>query len=381
MSRIALVIPTLDHVGGAESEVVLLAKGLARREWKVDVVVLSGAGGLAREELTSAGIRFVSLAMQKGLADLRGWWRFHQWLKRERPEIVHAHLPHATWLARWSRLFAPDCIVIDTIHTSAIGTKGRQFGYRWSDILSDRVTAVSEAAADAYVTAGMVSRDRLVVVANGIDTEAWKPDSQVRRGVRERIGIRDGFLWVSVGRLTHVKDFATLLRAFKTVPERARLVICGGGALEDEVRKLITELEIEERALLLGCVTDVRKWMQAADGFVLASLWEGLPISVLEAMACGAPVVATDVAGTRELIEHGVTGLLAPAKDMERLAGAMTQLMEMLPEERAALAERARQFVCERFDLERVLDQWTALYEQLLYSRAARASLRQSAAK
>lgn len=381
MSRITLVIPTLDRMGGAETEVVLLSKGLVRRGWKMDVVALSGEGGEAKEELTSAGVRFLSLGMRKGLADPRGWWRFHRWLRWEKPAIVHAHLPHATWLARWSRLVAPDCIVVDTIHTSAIGTKGRQLGYRWSDRLSDRVTAVSEAAADAYVRAGMVSQDRLVVLGNGIDVETWKPNSFVRRSVRERIGIREGFLWVSVGRLERVKDFATLLHALKTLPQSARLVICGGGALEDEMRQLIVDLQIEERARLLGCVADVRKWIQAADGFVLASLCEGLPISLMEAMACGAPAVATDVAGTRELIVAGVTGLLAPAKDAKRLAGAMMQLMQMSQEERAAMAEHARQFVCDRYDLERVLDQWAALYEQLHYSRAAQASVRRSAAK
>jgi glycosyltransferase involved in cell wall biosynthesis len=366
VNRIAFTIPTLDRLGGAETQAMLLAKGLAGRSWRVDVIALSGDGCAAKEALAAAGVQFFSLNMRHGLADPRGWRQFNRWLTRQRPQIVHAHLPHAAWLTRWSRLFARDFVVVDTIHTSATGTRGRQLGYRWSDRLADCVTAVSESAAQAYLAAKMVSRRKLVVMANGIDADAWKPDSAARRSVREKIGIGNEFLWVSAGRLEPVKDFATLLQAFRMIPQPARLVICGAGTLQADLQRLIGDLDLEERVLLLGCVSDERKWLQAADGFVLASLWEGLPMCVLEAMACGAPVVATDVAGTRDLVTHGLTGHLAPARNVEQLATSMTTLMQMPLQSRLAIAERARQIVCERYDLERILDQWEALYETLL---------------
>jgi glycosyltransferase involved in cell wall biosynthesis len=379
MIRIAFVIPTLDRVGGAETQVKLLAQGLARRGWQVDVVVLSGDGGHAKNELTSAGIGFSSLGMRRGLADPRGWWRFHRWLVRREPEIVHAHLPHAAWLVRWSGLIAPGAVVIDTIHTSAIGRRGKQIGYRWSNRLTKCVTAVSLSAANAYIQAEMVSKDRLVVIPNGIDVERWRPGPDARLAIRKRIELRDDFLWVSVGRLEPVKDYATLVRAFKAVSERARLVICGTGALEGEVRRLIADLRLEERVLLLGHVDDVLPWVQAADGFVLASQWEGLPMSVLEAMACGIPAVATDVAGTGELIPHGLTGLLAPAKNIDQLASAMMQLMNASEAERVAMGLRARELAVEHYSLERILGRWEALYRQLLCSHAERAAFNPSA--
>jgi glycosyltransferase involved in cell wall biosynthesis len=106
--------------------------------------------------------------------------------------------------------------------------------------------------------------------------------------------------------------------------------------------------------------------MRAADGFVLSSLWEGLPMGLLEAGACGLPAVATNVPGTSEVIVDGQTGLLATAGNATGLASAMNRLMRMPPEERNAMGDRARQLVTERYSLDQVLDRWEALYETRL---------------
>ena len=132
MSHAAMAIPGLDRVGGAEQQAILLAKGLRRRGWRTSVVALSGTGGTTAAELEDAGVRFTSLQMRKGLADPRGWIRFQRWLWREQPDVLHAHLPHAAWLARWSRLAAPVPLVVDTLHSSATGKTGRHFGYACS---------------------------------------------------------------------------------------------------------------------------------------------------------------------------------------------------------------------------------------------------------
>jgi glycosyltransferase involved in cell wall biosynthesis len=347
-----------------------LAEGLARRNWQVGIIALSGAGGRSREELSKAGIGFLSLQMRKGLADPRGWFRFHRWLRTNKPEIVHAHLPHATWFARWSRLFAHGYKVVDTIHTSAIGTRGRQLGYRFSDWLADKVTAVSAGATDAYVSAGMVSGEHITVLPNGVDTQVWRPNASMRDTVRDELGLTDEFLWLAAGRLEQVKDYSTLLRAFAGIREPTRLVIAGAGALESSLRYLAKELDIGNRVHFLGFSGDVRRWMQAADGFVLTSLWEGLPMALLEAAACALPAVGTDVSGTREIIAHERTGVLAAPGDVAGLAGAMSRLMQMPIEKRETMGECARQLVCERYSLERVLDRWESLYTEILQVRA-----------
>jgi len=121
MNHVVMLIPGLDPIGGAERQLILLAQGLQRRGWRVSVVALSGTGGEAARELSRQGINFHSLRMSHSLCDPRGWLRWIWWLRRERPEIVHAHLPHAIWMARWSRLLMPVRVQIDTLHTPALG--------------------------------------------------------------------------------------------------------------------------------------------------------------------------------------------------------------------------------------------------------------------
>jgi glycosyltransferase involved in cell wall biosynthesis len=366
MSHVALVIPGLDRIGGAERQVILLARGLSQRGWRVSVVALSGTGGDAAAELSSAGVGFLSLRMRKGLANPRGWIRFHRWLRQEKPDVVHAHLPHATWLARWSRLAAPSRVLVDTLHSSSTGTMGRRLGYRWSGWLTDKVTAVSQAVAEAYYFAGMTSADKLAVLPNGVDVEVWRPDAAVRTAMRLKLGLEGEFLWLAAGRLDAVKNYPSLLWAMAEVPESALLVIAGDGPLQGELLRLSTLLDLERRVRFMGFDRDVLRWMRAADGFVLSSLSEGLPMGLLEASACALPAVATNVPGTREVIVDGETGLLAPAGDAAALGEAMTRMMRTPPELRHTIGERARQHVIDYFSLKAVLDLWEALYGELL---------------
>lgn len=370
MSHVAMVIPGLDRIGGAERQVILLAKRLRTRGWRVSVVVLSGAGGDAAVELSAAGVNFATLEMRKGPADPRGWsgWiRFNRWVRRQAPDVIHAHLAHATWLARGSRLAAPVRAVVDTLHSPATGTWTRRVGYRSSDWLADQVTAVSRAVRDAHLSAGMVVAGKMAVLANGVDVDTWNADAEVRKSMRRELGFfKDEFLWLAAGRLESVKDYPTLLDAMALLPQRARLVIAGGGPLQGELQRMSVRLDLERRVRFLGFEPNVRRWMQVADGFVLASRWEGLPMGLLEAGACALPAVATDVPGSREAIVVGTTGWLSAAGNANALAAAMSRVMQARPEERIAMGERARQHVVENFSLESVLDQWEALYAELL---------------
>jgi glycosyltransferase involved in cell wall biosynthesis len=128
-------------------------------------------------------------------------------------------------------------------------------------------------------------------------------------------------------------------------------------------------LRLENRVRFLGFELDVRRWMQSADGFVLSSLWEGLPMGLLEAAACALPAVATDVPGTHEVIADGQSGWLTPAGDAAYLAEAMNRMMQTPLEDRRSMGERARQLIIERYSLDAVLDQWVALYRDLLNRR------------
>jgi glycosyltransferase involved in cell wall biosynthesis len=366
MKHAAIAIPGLDRIAGAEQQVMLLAKGLRQRGWRVSVVALSGTGSAAAQELAQDGVAFLSLGMRKGLADPRGWLRFHQWLRRAKPDVVHAHLPHAAWLARWSRLAAPIPCLIDTLHSSATGKLGRRLGYACSRWLPDHVTAVSEAAAQSHLAAGMVDPDRLTVLGNGIDVHRWRPDARARFEARKELEIQNTFLWLAVGRLEPVKDYPALLRAFARLPRQAQLLVLGSGPLQAELERMAGALGVGQRVRFAGFCANVARWMQAADGFVLASRCEGLPMVLLEAGACELPAVATDIPGTREAIVDGETGWLAPAGDCEGLAATMRWYMHTPARKRRAIGEQARQHVVRNFSLETALDRWERLYAELL---------------
>lgn len=371
MRHVAFVVPTLDRLAGAERQVLLLAEGLRQRGWRVSVVTLSGNGSAVRAGLGACGADFFSLEMRKGLADPRGWMRFRRWLGREAPDVVHAHLPHAAWMGRWSRLLARMPVVIDTIHSSHTGGLSRQLGYRLSGWLSDGCSAVSEGVAEAWRSAHMVRAERLVVIPNGVDVDRWRPDAAGRNDGRRKLGLGEEFVWFTAGRLDPVKDYPTLLRAMIEVPEPGRLVIAGAGPEEGRLRGMAAELGIESRVRFLGFEPDVLTWMQAADAVVLASRWEGLPMTLLEAGACGLAAVATDVAGSREIVADGETGFLAPAGDAVALGTVMKRMMCLDANERLAMGQKARRNIVARYSLAGVLDSWEGMYGELL-ERGAR---------
>jgi glycosyltransferase involved in cell wall biosynthesis len=151
-----------------------------------------------------------------------------------------------------------------------------------------------------------------------------------------------------------------------TVSPPAQLVIAGAGPLESDLRLLAHQLDLEQRVRFLGFEPNVLRWMQAADGFVLSSWWEGLSMALLEACSCALPLVASDVPGNREVIISQQSGLLATVGDVNALASAMTQIMTKTPKERLDMGLQARNHVLQKFSLNSVLDRWETLYTTLL---------------
>src|SRR6202000_967830 len=175
------------------------------------------------------------------------------------------------------------------------------------------------------------------ILPNGINTEIWKPNAAVRDEVRTELGLRDEFLWLAAGRLEEVKNFPGLLGAMGAAPQHARLVIAGSGSQAEALWARARSLGIESSVRFPGHQSNLLRWMQAADGFALSSHWEGLPMSLLEAGACGLPVVSTAVAGATEIILEGQNGLLVPAEDQNKLQEAMRRLMALGENERRAM--------------------------------------------
>jgi glycosyltransferase involved in cell wall biosynthesis len=361
-THIAMVIPTIDRIGGAERQVMQISGELVARGYRVTVVALSGTGSSVSESLALAGVAYISLGMRKAWIDPRGWLRYLLFSRRERPEVVHTHLPHATWFARWIRLLAPVRVHIDTLHTSKTGGRAWRAGYRLTGLLSSQVTCVSGAVASAAFNEGLALRGNLRILHNGVTLPT--PCRTFASGSRQNTPFR----WIAVGRLAPVKDYPTLLNAFARLTGEPHLAIAGSGSDEAALRALAARLQVAGRVHFAGFRGDIQPLLEAADAFVLASLWEGLPVSVLEAAAAGLPVVATDGAGTREAILPGETGFLVPVGEAPALARAMEAIMQIDADERRAMGDLGRRFVAENFSLSVIADRWQKLYADLLDS-------------
>jgi glycosyltransferase involved in cell wall biosynthesis len=186
------------------------------------------------------------------------------------------------------------------------------------------------------------------------------------------MSVGEEFVWLAAGRIVPAKDFPNLLRAFaevrRSIPE-AQLWIAGEGNPAGAKRASGFALVSGslEHVRWLGLRRDLPALLDAADGFVLASAWEGMPLVVGEAMAMEKPVVATDVGGVRELV--GAAGVLVPAGDSTALAQAMVELMRTTAGERLTLGRAARVRIATEFSIEARVDQWEALYRSVLTRR------------
>lgn len=362
--RVTYLLTSLG-MGGAERLALALAERMAERGHVVQILVL----GSRVEQEWETELPVVRLGFGKNpISFAAGLWRARQALKGFQPDLIHSHCFHSNLVARLMRVFGSSARVISTVHNVYEGPRNRMLAYRVTDRLADGVVFVCRAALDRYTGERAVNLHKAHVILNGIDTDAWKPDHERRRQTRQLMGLGEEFVWLSAGRLTDAKDFPGLLSAFALLrpmyPE-VRLWIAGEGSAQKtaELRKLTETLGLKQDVRWLGARKDLSVLMDAADGFVLGSAWEGMPLVLGEAMALELPVVATDVGGVRELV--GEEGSVVPAGSPEALAEAMRQTMESGAAQRHLLGVRARQRIESGFRLDVWTDQWEAFYREL----------------
>jgi glycosyltransferase involved in cell wall biosynthesis len=265
--------------------------------------------------------------------------------------------------------------VISSIRNEYFGPRHKERVMAATDRLSTKTVTNSQIVAESLVRRGIASRERLVVIPNGIDTSLFLPSPEARGSTRSRLGVTvDEFLWVTIGRLTDQKDYPSLFKAFTAVVTnlpRTRLLVIGRGPLRAELEEQVRRLGLQDRISFLGFRADIPSVLAAADASVMASRWEGMPNVVIEALASELPVVGTDVGGMRELVDDGVDGYIVPPSRPDSLASAMLKVMRASSEERLEMGRKGRDIVRDRCDLERVMSRWRILIEELMPSRAA----------
>jgi glycosyltransferase involved in cell wall biosynthesis len=283
---------------------------------------------------------------------------------------------HANLVARLARLVAPVPVLICTAHnTYEVSSRARrpreitwrERAYRLTDFLCDLTTQVSQAGLERYVAVRATPRNKIRLVHNGVDVQRFRFIASERERIRAELEVRGAFVWLAVGRLEPQKDYPTLLQAFARLGRSDSVLwIAGEGRLREELEGLARSLGLEGRVRLLGKRDDIPSLMSAADAFVLSSAWEGFGLVIIEAMACELPVVVTDSGGPREIVEDGQTGFIVPPKDPDALAQAMLRLMSLPEAERRKMGKLGRERAAAQYSLDRIVDQWEALYTEFL---------------
>lgn len=365
-----LQVISLLGTGGVERQVMYLADGMIQQGHDVRIMVLRGP---STNTVFTTKARLHLLGITKSpWGALRAAWRARRIIREFQPDVIHCHMFHAIIFTRLLRPFAPIPYLICTPH-QALTTLNQQEGakkyvcaYRLTDPLADLMTNVGEEATQTFLTAKAVPPGRIRTIHNGYDTERFRPNPEVRTRLRKEFGIGDEtFLWLAVGRLCDAKDYPNMIAAFAKVaalyPD-TMLYIAGDGPLEQECRGMIASLNIGDAVTLLGVRSDIPDLMAAADGYVLSSAWEALPMVVGEAMASGLPVVATACSGIQELL--GDSDLIAPPKDAHALAEAMMKVINLPQDRRRAIGATNRERLCKHFSLEGKCSEWVTLYKE-----------------
>lgn len=366
MNKVLFLITGLDHAG-AEMQVIELARGLFQKGWSVLIISLI-TPSLDIKELMKEGINCNTLNMSKGVPDPRAIWKLRRIIKDFKPDIVHSHMVHANLLARITRLFTTVPVLVSTAHNTNEGGKLRMLLYRVTDRLCDLMTNVSQEAVDSYIRKKVSSKNKLIFVPNGINLKKFSKNTGDSEQIRRELGLQDEFIWLAVGRLSEAKDYATLIKSFDQVLKinsNGILLVAGVGEEREALDKLTKSLGLENKIKFLGIRNDIPRLMNASNAYVMSSLWEGMPMVLLEASACELPMVATDVGGNREVVKEGISGYLSKSADSSHLAAKMLSIMSLSNEEREEMGRNGRNYVMEHYEMDHIIAKWESLYSQL----------------
>jgi len=351
--KIAIFMQSLA-IGGAERVTLNLAKGLVQQGMHVDLLLANCSGGLLSE--VPPQITIIDL---KGKRVLFSLFPLVCYLRTQRPDLLHSIQTHASLIAVWAvklaRLQMPLVISSHTMDSTSLAAEPtirnrlviKLAG--WFFRSADAAICVSQGVAEDFIkTTGMPPQKTYVVYNSIVPPELEK---KVHESISHPWFIsEDPPVILAVGRLNASKDYPTLLRAFSLVNKKrlARLLILGEGQERAHLESLVKELGISAYVLMPGFVANPFAYMARARLLVLSSRWEGLPGVLVEALACGTPVVSTDCSsGPKEILENGRFGKLVPVGDPQALATAILETLHTTPD-RALLKQRAQDFTIDK---------------------------------
>lgn len=371
--------PTVLHInyglktGGAERVSVNYAKFLDKRKYNVSICALTSNNHYG-EELAEAGVECYLLG-KRGRLDFSLLFRLYQLMRRLKVDIVHFHdVPTSVWSTIPARL-AGVPVIMRTLHNTTapeanhsrffIGVLRRMYARHTHFI------AVSAGVHASQTEKYPRIADRITIQHNGIDPTPYEQPVD-RDACLAELGLEGReFVIGVVARLARQKAHEVFLKAMKRIGEsndNVAAVIVGDGPRRAELTDLADRLSLGDRVVFVGVRNDVPRLLRAIDVMCLSSNWEGLPITILEAMASARPVVVTDVGGNREAVIDGETGIIVPPENPDALADALLRLAGD-PESRAEMGRNARARFEEEFAIDAMIRTTESIYDDCLGKR------------
>lgn len=362
-----MILPTLA-LGGMETITCNLAVQLAIRGHTVGITCLESEGGPLAFQLRDAGIELRLVPCPGVRPNILPDPLLKSHFESRSRDVVHTH--NGVWAkAAVAARAANVPVVVNTLHGFALGEPRYYDALRWwASRYTAHIAAVSEPLRHHLITSSKVPSAKISVLPNGIDTARFAPGKE-DGSLRRRLGLSGTTPLVGcIARLDPVKNHATLISAFARVSmlcPQAHLVLIGDGPLRGELEKQVRTMGLGDTVHFTGEFADPASLYRALDVFALASLYEGTSISILEALASGVPVIATNVGGNCALLEIGRCGLLVPPNDSQALADAIASVL-LNPRLGQKLAASGRDWVTSAYSLEAMVQKYESIYYKLL---------------
>jgi glycosyltransferase involved in cell wall biosynthesis len=372
ISKRVLFIVDSFNFGGAENLIAELGR-CARPGWELSVASLEPAGhgrNAMLNRLVEANLNPSHLSVRR-LLDPVGFVKLVRTLRASNADIVHAHLDYAAILVPIAARLAGKPVVA-TLHMNPQRHRARadKFKERLAVRIPSwcgRLVLVSQSAYDEYADRYGPPSSRWRVIPNGIDLRRYGP--------QHRLSSTTSPVWAVVAALRPDKNHVDLVRAWQGVVAEcpnARLLVIGDGPARDDIERVIAETGMMNSVELLGRREDVHEILRTVDGVVSASVDEALPTALIEAAACGLPLVAADAGGTREIVHDGVTGRLVPVRDVPSLTAALLDVIRH-PARAAKYGAAGRALVEKRYSFSVWTNELEALYSEVINEHTAHA--------
>jgi len=350
-------------IGGAEKAMSKIVSGLDKEKYNITVVALKMGSGQIVPEIEKSGIETVNLEA-KNKFDFRIIFKLYKLLKDKKVDILWCSLFHATFLGRITGRLLKIPIIINWEHNERFYGFFRVFLNKITSLFSDIIVADSEKVALQVKNQLKIPFQKIKVIPIcGLDINNYFKIINKRNKSKCIVG--------SVGMLNEQKGYSYLIKSAKIVIQKyskTEFIIAGEGSSRSKLEQLISESNLTNSLKLLGYQSDIPKILSKVDIYVQPSLWEGLCITVIEAMASGLPVIASDVGGVSESVVNGRTGFLVPPKDPEILAKKIIHLIKN-PNLRKEMGENGRKIAEKKYSTDKMMAKIENLLNEIIKNK------------